>query len=124
LSDPAPTLLPVCKSSFAISVLTWMLQVHTPSRISCAPRIASLLMKTPMRWADITVLLDRHPSKAGVQTCGCLEEDVLVDNSITDCPLTTHTGDDIVLRTFQLTVLAGMPFSCSQQTVHHCNDDS
>jgi hypothetical protein len=72
LSDPAPTHPHFPHSLFAIIVLTWTLQVHTPSvkplRLANTP---SLLMRPLKRRADITVLVDRHPSKAGVQTCGC-----------------------------------------------------
>lgn len=67
-----------------------MSQVYTPSY----SRVASLSCPCSDDTLDAPggqiVLLDRHPPKTGVQTCGCVEEEVLVDTASL-IALTLHT---------------------------------
>ncbi len=70
------------------------------------------------------VLLDLHPSQAGVQTCGCLEEEVLADISITEHTYRLVLVILLLLRVLELIRVAGSLHSMFLKTVHHCNDDS
>ncbi|OAL50411.1 hypothetical protein IQ07DRAFT_587079 [Pyrenochaeta sp. DS3sAY3a] len=83
LSDPA-TILPTLRTSFAkMDVLTFHVRRYISLAFALSFSLPSELLPDDTLDAPggQIVLLDRHPSKAGVQTCGCLGEEVLVDTA-------------------------------------------